>query len=815
MTPTLTNTLLSAAIFATASGFSSSAVAATAGLNVTARDGSITVAVSADGITGAWVAGETLPSLMQSLVNASGKTKLQYGDQCYLSPSTCIEAPGGARLSAVEDQAVVAQDWSCTIPTTPGNTTVVMMTVIDVFAPAAFSVTINTTVAAANQTAPAFTSALLTGLHWAAAPDPATPAPQIWLPWSKGCTTNDGTRSSCRGVPNWQNPLVPEPLLPAFYEYGKLGRNANDSFSIPLGSVLDPTADAAVTLALSVDDPMLEVAFETLSSGVRFRREFLRLGPAPVRFTAHLVGHRADWRPALHFMLKAFPDYFVSTVEGLDDFEGLGGYTWNLTQLDPEHGRKLGFKTNWDLSGTFMPYDGLFLPYQEEPWLNLGPINGGLKQYNVTYPMIDAYYRDIQAKGFHSLSYFDIGNWGLSVTTTYRGPNTTCGVRPNGMPAPCPDWAGAQEYLRDHLFDALLHHGWDLGAGRFMVHHDDWVGTTWMDTQEPDFEDLIVEQLERHLIKFPLSFEGIAIDRMDYSEAYNYDKDDNLSWVPRAPSPGANPTGRWPYTANWTFGPARSNRLSYRHTYARLHEVLKKARGGKGGPMLNNCNALGNVCRLDLLKHFDGTFSEGSALNAAAFTGLRTPTIQWTYGLSDDRALLSAYLQQHLLMDAYPMAPIPFNDHSIQPGSAAVDQAYFDYAPLFDAMHGAKWLLSTRAVGVRTSNAIDDSTIAVNIFTVGGAASGGGAVLPALLVPVMLANSSTTQQAVLTLNLAPTASELGWPAVHGIANASALHPNASAAVALAPATSTPGVAASWQLTVPLREGCALVRVELA
>ena len=78
------------------------------------------------------------------------------------------------------------------------------------------------------------------------------------------------------------------------------------------------------------------------------------------------------------------------------------------------------------------------------------------------------------------------------------------------------------------------------------------------------------------------------------------------------------------------------------------------------------------------------------------------------------------------------------------------------------------------AVGVRASNAINDSTLAVNIFTVGGAASGDGAVLPALLVPVMLANSSTTQRAILTLNLAPTASELGWPAVHGIANASAL-----------------------------------------
>ena len=25
---------------------------------------------------------------------------------------------------------------------------------------------------------------------------------------------------------------------------------------------------------------------------------------------------------------------------------------------------QVGFKTNWDLGGTFMPYDGLFYPYQ-------------------------------------------------------------------------------------------------------------------------------------------------------------------------------------------------------------------------------------------------------------------------------------------------------------------------------------------------------------------------------------------------------------------------------------------------------------------
>ena len=121
-----------------------------------------------------------------------------------------------------------------------------------------------------------------------------------------------------------------------------------------------------------------------------------------------------------------------------------------------------------------MPYDGLFLPYQEK-WLNLGPINGGLAQYNVTYGMIDQYLARIQRLGFHSLSYFDIGNWGTRITTNYHGPNTTCGQRPNGLPAPCPDPKGSNEYLRDYLWDALLHHGWDVFHGKWMVHKSDWV----------------------------------------------------------------------------------------------------------------------------------------------------------------------------------------------------------------------------------------------------------------------------------------------------------------------------------------------------
>ena len=54
-----------------------------------------------------------------------------------------------------------------------------------------------------------------------------------------------------------------------------------------------------------------------------------------------------------------------------------------------------------------------------------------------------------------------------------------------------------------------------------MIHKSDWVGTTLMDPAEGCFDDLLVEQLQRHVDKLP-HFEGIAIDRLDYSEYFNY-----------------------------------------------------------------------------------------------------------------------------------------------------------------------------------------------------------------------------------------------------------------------------------------------------
>ena len=76
------------------------------------------------------------------------------------------------------------------------------------------------------------------------------------------------------------------------------------------------------------------------------------------------------------FLLKH--DGFSTTDDGFI-LNMMDLYSWNQQPYNATRANAIGFKTNWDLSGTWMPYDGLFLPYIEE-WPNLGPINGGLKQ---------------------------------------------------------------------------------------------------------------------------------------------------------------------------------------------------------------------------------------------------------------------------------------------------------------------------------------------------------------------------------------------------------------------------------------------------
>lgn len=206
--------------------------------------------------------------------------------------------------------------------------------------------------------------------------------------------------------------------------------------------------------------------------------------------------------------------------------------------------------------------------------------------------------------------------------------------------------------------------------------------------------------------------------------------------------------------------------------------------------MLNNCN---NLCRIDEMRAFDGTFSEGAALNAVAWTGVLNPTIMWTYHLYDNQTMLDEFFQQHLLMNVYPMAPMPKNDHSITPGSLIVQQAYEDYAPLFNAMHGARWLLTAHPATLNRGD-----IPGVNVLTAGAGASDVKYLAQIMLVP-------TETEVFLSLNLPDT--NLKTVAV------SVLHPAGAGPVKLGFATRD-SKSKTWGISVPLVRGCAVALVSV-
>ncbi len=296
--------------------------------------GSVSVVVTADGVAGVYVAGGggSASSMLGKLLGNSGKTQLSYGDQPQFSPSLCTEQSHATirhtvlnTITSEQDTATIEAQWSCLIlDGSAGNGSTVSLNVTDTFVPAQQSIVIQTSIRIMGDTIFPFTSTIQNGLFW----EPKSDSARVWMPWGKGCTINSGTRSSCRGVPNWENPLIPEPFPtnqsgPNFYRYGALGRNSTDVVSIPIVTAMDIDVDKAVSFALSVADPLLEVGLETFASGLSWRREMLRLGTTQdILFSAHIAGHRADWRPTLRFMLRQFPNYFVSRIDDLEDFEG-------------------------------------------------------------------------------------------------------------------------------------------------------------------------------------------------------------------------------------------------------------------------------------------------------------------------------------------------------------------------------------------------------------------------------------------------------------------------------------------------------------
>lgn len=535
--------------------------------------------------------------------------------------------------------------------------------------------------------------------------------------------------------PRWRDPLVPRPFRDIELWYGG-HPYLEGGFSIPIATVVEGDNDTGMSLALSPRDTIIDLRLTTNPDGlITFSRFYNRLGSGkPVRFSMDLVGHQADWRPALGWMVKNYPEYFDPHGDQIRKMYGLGAYSGYQGLLDQGKLHKMDFKVNWNAHFDF-PYMGMDLP----------PVKKGvswtsLKGQRTSVPMMNDYCSNMAKMGFRVLSYFGV---------TEFGDRSVWNFTPAPMAPDTPDlWKSPNEFLYTKLADGILYFsdGKPIRA---------WSGIE-MDPSGPDYQDYLLAQAKAIRDELP-ACSGIAIDEMYDLARFNHRADDGVTWI----------NGH----------AVRALTVSWKSLMAKLGPLMQQ----KDKPIFGNTL----LKRLDLMKHLDGIFAEhgdqGNDMNLDAFLSVRKPDIEWVFARSRLRLHPNRFLQRFLYMGTFPMVPYPKNDHSIRP-DLRVDQFYLDYGPLFRALNQRRWVFVPHVLRVK------DGAAKANIFGVPG-----GYVIP-ICFGGQAPNATVTVRGVANLK----------SAVYRFVN-----PGDREWRNLKPSFGDGQV----EIQVPLKRGCAMVRIE--
>lgn len=289
------------------------------------------------------------------------------------------------------------------------------------------------------------------------------------------------------------------------------------------------------------------------------------------------------------------------------------------------------------------------------------------------------------------------------------------------------------------------------------IMYSNWFKNVVLDPAEPCWQKYLLEMAETLVKELPHS-SGICIDRMDWLTVYNPHRDDGMSWV----------DGR----------PARSLLNSWKEAVGKLGAILHKAN------KFVYANTI--ITRIDCCGSLDGFYNEYGdfpcSLNLSALMAVHKPAIAWTRDINTLRPDADAFFQRHLHVGVFPTVPVPGADHTI-PEDHWVDQCYLDYGPLLNAMRGKRWVLKPHVISVGNQAA------QANLFKVPG-----GYVLPITFAGSLSEVSVTLRDAFETHER--------------IASITALYPGE-------PKTSTvqyQGTGQEVRMTVPVRRGCALVKL---
>lgn len=497
----------------------------------------------------------------------------------------------------------------------------------------------------------AWTTPIETRAGWA-----DTASAKFWTAWDS--PAHDGA--------DWADPLVPRQFADMDLRYGGY-LDEKGAFSVPIATILDGRSGRALSLVQSPESDLLNMRLRTTSKGdVSLVRLDHRISAkTPVRFALDLVGHPADWRGGLGWMVNRYPAYFNPPNTRVYELDGCGSYTRYQGELDESTLRKIGYSVNWNAHFDF-PFLGMSIPpvapdvewsswYQEETSL------GRMRLYD----------QRMKRAGFHVLEYFVI---------------TECGNKIEEEPPPrkAKDdkelWRDGNDFVHYQIPSAVIR---DKDG---KIQFSNWFGNVVVDPAEPSWQANLLRQISTLVKELPES-DGICVDRMDWLTLYNRYRDDGLSWVDEHP--------------------ARSLVVSWKETIAKIAQAVHEA------DKVVYANPL--VKRIDAMRFIDGIYDEYGdyphVLNLSAFLSVLKPAIAWARSIDTIRPDPDAYFQRLLHLGIFPTAPLPGSDHTIG-ADPWVMQQYLDYGSLLVEMKGKSWLLEPGVVSV------SGNVASVNIFKV-------------------------------------------------------------------------------------------------
>ena len=289
--------------------------------------------------------------------------------------------------------------------------------------------------------------------------------------------------------------------------YGSEAWKTGSAYVLPLISLMDPTTDQALTVALPPNANIPHLQFEWIGGSVlRLTLGHRAMGAgkvSPLRLLFY--AHAADYRSAIKAYSDEFPKYFEPPLprgraEGTFWYHHIQDHP-DFAEMERQRVRYMWSSFWFQYLGDYMPESKEWPPYTYARWWKLGQLTSDEK--------INAFIAEMGRQEIGVYAYFNV--------TEYGG----AGGADGGGEVPV-------RLLETRFADALAKdiHGREIAT---------WEGARVVNPrQDGSIWPELKKQCEAHFKRLP-DFQGFIIDRLDWSSKYDYGHDDGCWYYRRFP----------------------------------------------------------------------------------------------------------------------------------------------------------------------------------------------------------------------------------------------------------------------------------------